>query len=603
MMSTALMIETDKQTISRSGAPGRDGVETTTFAQSFGDQVDLSATMKTNGHASDGGNESRTENSSDPFNNVKGPQAVTEAENGKVTAGDLKATVAQFADPTATLSMGTTGTVPVESISVVSKSSLADERSKAVHQAVSAGSAEGSANVLPWATTSKVVGDALDKEPLKGDTYGVTETSSVTPEARSLTSTVDLNPVGKSAAVLDESGALLRSPGESKPIAGMQIVVSGVSPGATRTKESTRTQTTKNESVKKSRSAGGMENPAMAVGERGITETKPLVTSPTTASGQVIAQSSKVDATAPETFPDNIGRPVTPAVMLVSKLQEDTGTGTAGMAGNYTTEPAAGNHPEANPIVASGSAAEISKTPTGSASGDKDRNRETIGVSEGASSIGTRMEIGGVAGVLPGTGAAHAGMSGGAARLPTAELNAHTAGLQMGLEENIGSGAGLDGSAMSHRTLLATPTALEVGVPNSTEGWLKIRVEMDSGGAVNASLSSATSAGQEMLHRDLPALTAYLQQERIEVAAVVVHANAEVRAELRQGGDIDQRGQEAPQQNRGQQDDGDSSGGGFAYPGKPEDGLTTAKLSGAGGAELLSIKSYAGGGSWLNVRA
>ena len=53
---------------------------------------------------------------------------------------------------------------------------------------------------------------------------------------------------------------------------------------------------------------------------------------------------------------------------------------------------------------------------------------------------------------------------------------------------------------------------------NGTQGWLKIRAEMTDGGVVNASVSATTSAGQEMLHRELPSLTAYLQQEQIGVA-------------------------------------------------------------------------------------
>ena len=73
----------------------------------------------------------------------------------------------------------------------------------------------------------------------------------------------------------------------------------------------------------------------------------------------------------------------------------------------------------------------------------------------------------------------------------------------------------------THRTLVATPTVLEVGIPNGTQGWLKVRAEL-TGGGVNASLSAASSAGQEMLHRELPALTTYLQQEKVAVNSLVV---------------------------------------------------------------------------------
>jgi len=46
---------------------------------------------------------------------------------------------------------------------------------------------------------------------------------------------------------------------------------------------------------------------------------------------------------------------------------------------------------------------------------------------------------------------------------------------------------------------------------------------MTDGGVVNASVSAVSSAGQEMLHRELPALTAYLQEEKVAVNAVAVH--------------------------------------------------------------------------------
>ncbi len=77
-----------------------------------------------------------------------------------------------------------------------------------------------------------------------------------------------------------------------------------------------------------------------------------------------------------------------------------------------------------------------------------------------------------------------------------------------------------------HSMVSVTPTSLEVGVANGSHGWLKIRAELTDGGAVNASVSAASSAGQEMLHRELPSLTAYLQSERLGVNTVVVHAAA-----------------------------------------------------------------------------
>jgi hypothetical protein len=74
-----------------------------------------------------------------------------------------------------------------------------------------------------------------------------------------------------------------------------------------------------------------------------------------------------------------------------------------------------------------------------------------------------------------------------------------------------------------HGTISATPTALEVGVPGGTHGWLKVRAEMGGDGGVHASMSSNSAAGTEALRRELPQLTSYLHQEQVRVSSVVVH--------------------------------------------------------------------------------
>ena len=79
-------------------------------------------------------------------------------------------------------------------------------------------------------------------------------------------------------------------------------------------------------------------------------------------------------------------------------------------------------------------------------------------------------------------------------------------------------------SPMGHTTLSATPTVLEVGVPGGTQGWLKIRAEIGEGGVVQASMSAATHAGQEALHRDLPAISAFLESEHVPVNLQVAHS-------------------------------------------------------------------------------
>jgi hypothetical protein len=79
----------------------------------------------------------------------------------------------------------------------------------------------------------------------------------------------------------------------------------------------------------------------------------------------------------------------------------------------------------------------------------------------------------------------------------------------------------LAGSAEPHRTLLATPTTLEVGVPSGTQGWLRIRAEVGAPGEVNASLSAASSGGRDLLHSQMPALNAFLHSEQLAVTATL----------------------------------------------------------------------------------
>ncbi len=70
---------------------------------------------------------------------------------------------------------------------------------------------------------------------------------------------------------------------------------------------------------------------------------------------------------------------------------------------------------------------------------------------------------------------------------------------------------------------VASPKLLEVGMASGSNGWLKVRAESDSGGAVSASLIANTANAAEALHKDLPALTAYLKDQALTVNSLVVH--------------------------------------------------------------------------------
>jgi hypothetical protein len=191
----------------------------------------------------------------------------------------------------------------------------------------------------------------------------------------------------------------------------------------------------------------------------------------------------------------------------------------------------------------------------------------------------------------------------GLVKLPNGESGAQPSGLTTGLREQDGSGAVARSLEPMPRTLSATPTALEVGIPDGTHGWLKVRAEMTDGGVVNASVSAASSASQEMLHRELPSLTAYLQTEKVAVNSVVVHPTA--------GTGNDSRGYSAGTESgaSGQTPQGSNEGGEQrqisvnAAAEATEDVSSYQELRGVGEDGTLPPTVYEGGGSWLSVRA
>lgn len=151
------------------------------------------------------------------------------------------------------------------------------------------------------------------------------------------------------------------------------------------------------------------------------------------------------------------------------------------------------------------------------------------------------------------------------------------------------------------RTMVATPTTLEVGVPGGTHGWLKVRAEMAGDGGVHASVSASSDSGAEMLRRELPTLTSFLHQEQVAVSSVVVHASPVP------GGSTDlMGGGGGTHRDMGQQGMADAQGGS-----RHEDAAMRRAVTGAGmgaaeedGVEDWPLATgYAGAGGWLSVRA
>lgn len=162
-----------------------------------------------------------------------------------------------------------------------------------------------------------------------------------------------------------------------------------------------------------------------------------------------------------------------------------------------------------------------------------------------------------------------------------AGIGLSTGGTTHGAGDTARSSTGLEGATaaaltnaaaatVEHRVLAAGPTRLDVGVFDDTHGWLKVRAELGTSGAVAASLT-AGAAAQERLRDELPEMASYLASEAVSVSTLAVHRAAE-GAEMRPWGAADGQGSMA----------GDAASGG--------------ERRGAGGQEPSVGMAFSGGG-------
>ena len=251
---------------------------------------------------------------------------------------------------------------------------------------------------------------------------------------------------------------------------------------------------------------------------------------------------------------------------------------------------------------ASAVATDGEKTVTSAVSAAGDGENKTGGAAgsfAGAIVHATAAGLNGAAGLTPGVMATGDTSASTGAKGVVGEAAAHTTGLPNGLREQEGAafGSSTDGAP---QMLTASPTALEVGIQNGTHGWLKVRAEMTDG-VVNASVSAASPAGQEMLHRELPSLTTYLQEEKVAVSTVVVHAPAAAGFDTRSFSGTDGAGGGASQGSNGGGEQ--QRYGGKAVPGGSQEMATYSGLRELNGDESVASATYAVGGGWLSVRA
>jgi hypothetical protein len=151
--------------------------------------------------------------------------------------------------------------------------------------------------------------------------------------------------------------------------------------------------------------------------------------------------------------------------------------------------------------------------------------------------------------------------------------------------------------ADEHKTLSASSTRLEVGLPNGTHGWLKVRAELADDGGVHASVMSNSSEGTEMLRRELPSLTNYLHQEQVPVSSVVIHmpsGNMDLSNLSGGTGQNHEAGRGSAEGNPSHQS--------AAAMSRSDEGTRQGVSEEDGGASWPSF-GYAGAGGWLSVRA
>jgi hypothetical protein len=186
------------------------------------------------------------------------------------------------------------------------------------------------------------------------------------------------------------------------------------------------------------------------------------------------------------------------------------------------------------------------------------------------------------------------------AKVPGGEPSVPSTAVQVPLNEQPGASVltmPIDGTP---RMLSATPNTLEVGIQNGPHGWVRVRAEMTDGGSVNASVSARSLQGQEMLHRELPSLTAYLQLEKVEVNTVVVHAPVQATVEARGSAGLDGGNDQMSRR-------GSEGGGQRQYAERPASDVPertmTYRTEGVDEDGLLQIGTHSAGGGWLSVRA
>jgi hypothetical protein len=607
MMSTALVMAVGgEQTKMRSATS--DPVESgeMTFAQSFGERTGLAVDAQTTNGAGDASSEMRGGKSSGLSKNADALPVVSAGAKANAPV-NLRMTEANE-NVTGTVANGTGKNVAVGTDFVELANDSGRGRSKTTSVQLPADRDEvqtaigskvaAQAGVSEAKTTEVAAATGREKQPV-GDVEG-SEAPGVVSNGMPAAEATALDSLPRASTALADRSPLPTD--EVVPIVQNEIVLAGNTKDVASTKKSSRTQESEigtKTASKITESVKSVGDASIMTGVQGASVAPEQVAAPSGAqpnatgvtaanvSGAFGATAGKIAAKASIAGTDSTGRKET--VRAAKDGIEATG---------QAEDPAVGT------TVVTGSGVEIAKAIAVASTAGKDADEKGLGVVGAAAVVHAATGNEAVAsGLVPGMTSGHMPAEINGTKVQAGEGSTHAATSQTGLGEQDGSGVAAAETGMSHRTLLATPMALEVGVTNGTQGWLKIRAEMTDGGVVTASLSSATPAGQEMLHRELPALTAYLQEERVTVNTVVVPADVAAGAESRSAGGMNGEGSGQAQQS-GRQGSGDERQASVHGTADRADEVPAYMgLNGVGEDGLHPAGMYAGGGSWLNVRA
>jgi hypothetical protein len=153
------------------------------------------------------------------------------------------------------------------------------------------------------------------------------------------------------------------------------------------------------------------------------------------------------------------------------------------------------------------------------------------------------------------------------------------------------------------KTLVATPNVLEVGIASGSHGWLRVRAEFGDGGGVAASVVTASASAAEGLHKDLPAISAYLAGERVGVSSLVVHATEKSSSQpdaLSNNGTGGWTGHQSESDRRSK---GSVSTPVSTLTGTRPDTIPTFDAeAGLAGLNVATTFNTTGSGNWLSVR-